>query len=96
MTMEIRDFEDTAKVIELADLTITVDTSVAHLAGAIGTPLWLLTPTPGDWRWGLSGDSTPWYRCRLWRQDTPGDWRSVFARLEAELRTMTAQQDEAA
>lgn len=90
MTGEIRDFEDTAAILDHAQLVVTVDTAVAHLAGAMGKPVWILSPTPGDWRWGLEGERTPWYgSARLWRQDTPGDWTSVFTALERELRGMT-------
>jgi len=82
-----RDFWDTASVIMGLDLVITVDTSAAHLAGALGRPVWLLLPAIGcDWRWGVSGETTPWYpSMRLIRQTTPGDWAGVLAQVRAEL-----------
>jgi tetratricopeptide (TPR) repeat protein len=74
----LSDFSDTAAVIEQLDLVISVDTAVAHLAGALGKPVWLLLPAGPDWRWGQRGDSTPWYpSMRIFRQPVAGDWRSV-------------------
>lgn len=71
----LRDFADTAAVIECLDLVVTVDTAVAHLAGALGKPVWLLLPKGADWRWGQTGDTTPWYpSARLFRQMHAGDW----------------------
>lgn len=72
-------FMDTAAVIKNLDLIITVDTSVCHLAGGLGTPTWLILPNPADWRWMLDCDSTPWYpNMKLYRQRTPGDWHQVI------------------
>jgi tetratricopeptide (TPR) repeat protein len=83
---ELDDFADTAAVIALADLVITVDTSVAHLAGAMGRPVWAMLPFAPDWRWTLEGDTTPWYpTARLFRQTVLGDWNGVIARVGAEL-----------
>jgi len=83
---ELQDFTDTAAVIALADLVICADTAVAHLAGAMGRPLWVLLPFAPDWRWTLDGESTPWYpAARLFRQSAPGDWAGVVHRLAAEL-----------
>ena len=79
---ELADMADTAAVVTLADLTLTVDTSVAHLAGGLGRPLWLMLPFAPDWRWTLTGDVTPWYpQARLLRQPAIGDWTSVVATL---------------
>ena len=76
-----RDFDDTAAVVALADLVISVDTSVVHLAGALGRPIWVLLPFCPDWRWLLERDDSPWYpTVRLFRQPAPGDWDSVIAR----------------
>ena len=74
----LNDFSDTAAVIEQLDLVISVDTAVAHLAGALGKPTWLLLPAGPDWRWGQHGEHTAWYPgMRIFRQPTPGDWQSV-------------------
>jgi len=76
---KVRDFADTAGVISELDLVITVDTAIAHLAGALGKPTWVVLPTPGDWRWMQDRPDSPWYpTMRLFRQPTPGDWKSVF------------------
>jgi Flp pilus assembly protein TadD len=79
------DFASTAAVMERLDLILTVDTSTAHLAGALGRPVWTLLHTPCDWRW-MAGDRTPWYPgMRLFRQERPGDWPGVFRRVRAVL-----------
>ena len=83
---ELRDFADTAALIELMDVVVTVDTSVAHLAGAMGKPVWLLLAYNRDWRWLLDRDDSPWYpTARLFRQKRIGDWDSVVARVRNEL-----------
>jgi tetratricopeptide (TPR) repeat protein len=83
---ELDDFADTAAVLALADLVITVDTSVAHLAGAMGRPVWILLPFSPDWRWTLEGEASRWYpSARLFRQPSVGDWASVVERLCSEL-----------
>ena len=72
-------FLDSAAVLQSLDLVITADTSVAHLAGALGKPAWLALKFAPDWRWFPATDSTPWYpQMRLFRQAAPGDWKSVF------------------
>jgi tetratricopeptide (TPR) repeat protein len=83
---ELRDFADTAALLDALDLVITVDTSVAHLAGAIGRPVWILLPYCPDWRWMVGRDDSPWYpSARLYRQPAPGDWDSVLRRVQADL-----------
>ncbi len=79
---QLTDFADTAALIATCDLVISVDTSVAHLAGALGTPLWLLLPKPCDWRWMSGREDTPWYpAARLLRQTQPGDWAEALDRV---------------
>ncbi len=83
---ELKDFFDTAALIDCLDLIITVDTSVAHLAGAMGKPVWILLPFNPDWRWLLDRDDSPWYpSARLFRQDDIGSWDSVIAQVRTEL-----------
>mgnify|MGYP001809860770 CR=1 FL=1 len=82
----IRDFHDTAAVLSQLDLVITCDTAVAHLAGAMGRPVWVLLPHAPDWRWGLETEDTPWYpTMRLFRQPSPGDWATPLRRVADEL-----------
>jgi tetratricopeptide (TPR) repeat protein len=86
LTTDLKDFSDTAAIIANLDLVISVDTAVAHLAGAIGRPVWVLLPFNSDWRWLLTRQDTPWYpTMRLFRQPVPGDWNSVFDQVLAEL-----------
>jgi hypothetical protein len=81
------DFQDTADLIAGLDLVITVDTAVAHLAGAMGKPVWILVSAlMTDWRWGEAGETTPWYpSARLYRQPAPGDWTALVERIERDL-----------
>jgi Flp pilus assembly protein TadD len=75
---ELQDFADTAGLIENLDLVVTVDTSVAHLAGALGKPVWLLTPFDPDWRWLLNRSDSPWYpTMKIIRQTSRRDWNSI-------------------
>jgi Glycosyltransferase family 9 (heptosyltransferase) len=84
---ELSSFDDTAAVLALCDLLISVDTAPAHLAGAMGRPVWVLLPFAPDWRWTLDGDTTPWYpAARLFRQSALGDWDGVIARVAAALQ----------
>jgi len=81
-TADLRDFGETAAMMAHLDLVISVDTSVAHLAGALGKKVWTLIPTGPDWRWLLDRDDSPWYpTMRLFRQTTAGDWDSVIDRI---------------
>ena len=80
------DFTDTAAVVAALDLVVTVDTSSAHLAGALGRPVWLLLPHVPDWRWLLDREDSPWYpTARLFRQDASRDWGAVIARVDRAL-----------
>ena len=84
------DFTDTAGAIANLDLVITVDTSVAHLAGAMGKPTWVLLPYIPDWRWLMDRPDSPWYpSMKLFRQTGMGDWNSVFGAVKEELCRMT-------
>jgi hypothetical protein len=87
LSAELRDFAETAGVILSLDLVIAVDTAVAHVAGALASPTWLMLPFSPDWRWMLEREDSLWYpTLRLYRQPAPGDWESVVARLAADLR----------
>lgn len=82
----IKNFIDTAAVLKTLKLLITVDTSVAHLAGAMGVPVWLMIPYEADWRWLINRTDSPWYpTMRIFRQPTPGDWDSVVQEIVAEI-----------
>jgi len=86
---DLPDFAELAAVVARLDLVITVDTAVAHLAGTLGKPVWILLPNTVDWRWGLRGDSSDWYpSARLFRQTKPGEWGDVLASVGRELETM--------
>lgn len=81
-----RDLADAAAILSRLDLLISVDTAVAHLAGALGRPVWLLLPAGADWRWGQADVTTPWYpTMRIFRQRTPGDWAEVLGRVKQAL-----------
>jgi hypothetical protein len=91
---ELKDFADTAALISLLDLVITVDTAPAHLAGALGKPVWILLPFSADWRWLLDREDSPWYpTARLFRQQAHGDWEYVVRRVAQELRVSFGQDD---
>ncbi len=87
------DMADTAAQMAHLDLVITIDTSMAHLAGALGRPVWVLLGYAPDWRWLLNRDDTPWYpTARLLRQGTNGDWPPVIARVRTALQQLAAQK----
>ena len=84
---QVRDFADTAAVMRSLDLIISIDTSVAHLAGALALPVWVLLPVNADWRWLLARKDSPWYpTMRLFRQETPGSWTAVVRDVCSALR----------
>ncbi len=88
---ELSDFAETAAAIQNLDLVISVDTAVAHLAGAMGRPVWTLLKFAPDWRWLLGREDSPWYpTMRLFRQERPGDWQAPVGRLCKELRGFAA------
>jgi tetratricopeptide (TPR) repeat protein len=83
---ELHDFHDTAAAMRNLDLVITCDSAPAHLAGALGVPVWVAIPLAPDWRWLLGREDSPWYpTMRLFRQSAPGDWSDVIARMAAAL-----------
>ncbi|WP_109482020.1 tetratricopeptide repeat protein [Paraburkholderia sp. C35] len=83
----IQDFADTAAIIERLDGVVSIDTSIAHLAGALGKPLWLMLPFAADWRWFTRDTRSPWYpSARLVRQSQPGAWADVVDEVAAALR----------
>jgi len=83
------DFDGMAAMIDALYLVVTVDTSVGHVAGALGKPVWILTPFAANWRWGLERTSTRWYpTARLFRQRHAGDWTGVVARVAAALEDL--------
>ena len=87
----LTDWAETAALVASLDLIVTVDTAVAHLAGALGKPTWVLLPFSPDWRWMLDRADSPWYpTLRLFRQPSPGDWSSVLSQVAAEIRGLTA------
>jgi Flp pilus assembly protein TadD len=86
---------DTAAIMKALDLVITSDTSIAHLAGALGVPVWVALPFSADWRWMLGREDSPWYpTMRLFRQSKPGDWAGVFERMARELSKKMAKGPE--
>ncbi len=88
----LADFSDTAALIENLDLVISVDTSTAHLAGALGKPVWILNRHDSCWRWLLNRSDSPWYpTVRLYRQERAGDWEDVVRRVEHDLMALADQ-----
>ena len=88
-TKQIFDLADTAAIVSELDLVIAVDTSIVHLAGALGRPVWTLLAFSPDWRWLLERADSPWYpSMRLFRQPKPGDWAPVVARVAEQLQQL--------
>jgi tetratricopeptide (TPR) repeat protein len=89
----LNDLSETAALISRLDLVIAVDTSVAHLAGALARPVWILLPYTPDWCWLLGRNTTAWYpTARLYRQAKPGDWAEVIARVKIDLRVFAGEK----
>ncbi|HEV7800545.1 MAG TPA: hypothetical protein VGP15_05665, partial [Burkholderiales bacterium] len=91
-TAHFTDVAQTAAFLKQLDLVIAVDTLIAHLAGALGVPLWLLCPLRADWRWEIDGNPTPWYRSvRIFRPKITAQWSPVIDELAQALRAQAAQ-----
>jgi ADP-heptose:LPS heptosyltransferase len=87
------DFDGLAALVSELDLVISVDTSLAHLAGALGKPVWVLLACVPDWRWMLGRSDSPWYpTARLFRQLARGDWTHPLCEIEAALRLLVAER----
>jgi hypothetical protein len=88
LSPRLRNFGDTARFVAAMDLVVSVDTALAHLAGALAKPVWVMPPYCSDWRWVPRADGTqPWYRsAQVFRQESPGDWDGVAIRINAALR----------
>jgi hypothetical protein len=90
---DVHDFADRAAIIEQLDVVITVDTSIAHLAGAFDKPVWILSRYDGCWRWLHDRDDTPWYpNARLFHQTQPGEWSEVIERARLALEEWPTRQ----
>jgi tetratricopeptide (TPR) repeat protein len=93
----LQDFEDTAALCTLVDIVVSVDTSVAHLSGALGRPTWILLPYVPDWRWMLERKNSPWYpSVTLYRQATDGDWEQVLTAVQTDLQEKFAPNQQLA
>ncbi|PWW09551.1 glycosyl transferase family 8 [Mangrovibacter plantisponsor] len=91
---EIHDFDDTAAILTVADILVSVDSSPVHLAGALGRPAWVLLPFLNDWRWLIQRDDSPWYPgMRLFRQPVPGQWETVLQNVAAALKELKGKVD---
>jgi ADP-heptose:LPS heptosyltransferase len=87
-----KNLAETAALVAMLDLVITTDTCIAHLAGAMGKPVWILLSHLADWRWMEKVETTPWYpTARLFRQESAGDWEQVLERVRAELVLFRSQ-----
>ena len=93
LTPATGDMADTAAQVAQLDLVISVDTSVAHLTGALARPVWVLLSINSDWRWLLTCEDNPWYpTARLFRQSNAGDWSDVVERVACALTKLTEQK----
>jgi hypothetical protein len=93
LTSEIHDFSDTAAVIDHLDLIISVDTSTAHLAAAMGKEVWLLNRFDTCWRWLLERGDSPWYGgLKIFRQPQPNDWAKVIQEVNNQLRQWVSER----
>jgi tetratricopeptide (TPR) repeat protein len=91
LSADLHTFDDTAAILANLDLLITVDSAVAHLAGALGVPVWVLLPSPSDWRWQRGRADSPWYpSMRLYRQPSPGDWTTPIEAAASDLARLVA------
>jgi hypothetical protein len=91
LTAELKDFADTAALIETLDLVVTCDTAIAHVAGGLGRPVWILNRFDACWRWMDGRDDSPWYpSARLFGQTAPGEWAPVIQRVRDELSRWAA------
>jgi len=89
LDQEIKDFDDTAAILSVVDLLISVDSSPVHLAGALGRPAWVMLPFFPDWRWLMGREDSPWYpTIKLFRQSERGNWLGVLERLSDALKTL--------
>ncbi len=89
----LKDFSDTAGLLENLDVLITIDSGVCHLAGAMGRPVWVLLARPNDFRWMLQRSDTPWYpSMRLFRQPEVGDWASAIQAVKLALEALVAER----
>ena len=94
LDLEINDFQDTAAIMMSLDLMLSCDTSIVHLAGALGKPFWVLLPFNPDWRWLLDRSDSPWYpTVRLFRQTTRGEWATVVNDVCVELEKLVAEKN---
>jgi hypothetical protein len=92
LTSELRDFSDTAALVANLDLVVTVDTAVAHLAAALGKPVWILNRFDACWRWLVDRSDSPWYpTVKLYRQHRHGDWQGVLRQVAADLEHIAAR-----
>ena len=94
LTDQLNDFADTAALLTHLDLLVTIDTAVAHLAGALGREVWTFIPYIPDWRWELAGDKTFWYpTMRLFRQSIRNDWPGPISRMRDELSKRVSHRE---